>query len=430
MSEPLKIAVAGLGTVGAGITKILNQHGDLLERRCGRRLQVTAVSARDKSKDRGVPLEGYEFFEDAAQMAVEAEADVVFELIGGSDGIAKATVEAAIGAGRHVVTANKALIAHHGTDLAQKAETANVTLAYEAAVAGGIPIIKAMREGLAANGITSIHGILNATCNYILSRMRDEDLEFTEVLEDAQRLGYAEVDPSFDIDGVDAAHKLAILASLAFGREVDFDAVHIEGIRRISQMDIRFAEELGYRIKLLGIASENENGVEQRVHPCLVPCDAQIASVEGVFNAVVAEGDFVDTLMMEGCGAGEGPTASAVLADVMDIARGIKIPTFGIRCNDLKPANTASMDHHKGAYYVRLMVVDRSGIFADIATALRDNEVSMESILQQRRAPGEAVAVILTLHETQEVRMLRVIESISGVDGVLEEPVMIRIENL
>ena len=430
MSEPLKIAVAGLGTVGAGITKILNQHGNLLERRCGRRLQVTAVSARDKSKDRGVPLEGYEFFEDAAQMAVEAEADVVFELIGGSDGIAKATVEAAIGAGRHVVTANKALIAHHGTDLAQKAETANVTLAYEAAVAGGIPIIKAMREGLAANGITSIHGILNATCNYILSRMRDEDLEFTEVLEDAQRLGYAEVDPSFDIDGVDAAHKIAILASLAFGREVDFDAVHIEGIRRISQMDIRFAEELGYRIKLLGIASENENGVEQRVHPCLVPCDAQIASVEGVFNAVVAEGDYVDTLMMEGRGAGEGPTASAVLADVMDIARGIKIPTFGIRCNDLKPANTASMDHHKGAYYVRLMVVDRSGIFADIATALRDNEVSMESILQQGRAPGEAVAVILTLHETQEVRMLRVIESISGVDGVLEEPVMIRIENL
>ena len=430
MSEPLKIAVAGLGTVGAGITKILNQHGNLLERRCGRRLQVTAVSARDKSKDRGVPLEGYEFFEDAAQMAVEAEADVVFELIGGSDGIAKATVEAAIGAGRHVVTANKALIAHHGTDLAQKAETANVTLAYEAAVAGGIPIIKAMREGLAANGITSIHGILNATCNYILSRMRDEDLEFTEVLEDAQRLGYAEVDPSFDIDGVDAAHKIAILASLAFGREVDFDAVHIEGIRRISQMDIRFAEELGYRIKLLGIASENENGVEQRVHPCLVPRDAQIASVEGVFNAVVAEGDYVDTLMMEGRGAGEGPTASAVLADVMDIARGIKIPTFGIRCNDLKPANTASMDHHKGAYYVRLMVVDRSGIFADIATALRDNEVSMESILQQRRAPGEAVAVILTLHETQEVRMLRVIESISGVDGVLEEPVMIRIENL
>ena len=195
-------------------------------------------------------------------------------------------------------------------------------------------------------------------------------------------------------------------------------------------MDIRFAEELGYRIKLLGIASENENGVEQRVHPCLVPRDAQIASVEGVFNAVVAEGDYVDTLMMEGRGAGEGPTASAVLADVMDIARGIKIPTFGIRCNDLKPANTASMDHHKGAYYVRLMVVDRSGIFADIATALRDNEVSMESILQQRRAPGEAVAVILTLHETQEVQMLRVIESISGVDGVLEEPVMIRIENL
>ncbi len=430
MSEPLKIAVAGLGTVGAGIIKMLNQHGELLERRCGSRLQVTAVSARDKSRDRGVSLEGFEFFEDAAVMAAQADADVVFELIGGSDGIAKATVEAALNASRHVVTANKALIAHHGTDLARMAEQAGVTLAYEAAVAGGIPIIKAMREGLAGNAITSIHGILNGTCNYILSRMRDEGLEFDEVLEDAQRLGYAEADPSFDIDGVDAAHKLAILASLAFGREVDFNSVHIEGIRRISQMDIRFAEELGYRIKLLGIASESENGIEQRVHPCLVPADAQISSVEGVFNAVVAEGDFVDTLMMEGRGAGEGPTASAVIADLMDIARGIQLPAFGIKAGDLKPAQTQSMDHHTGAYYVRLMVVDRSGIFADIAAALRDNDVSMESILQHGRAPGEAVPVVLTLHETEEARMLRVIETISGVDGVLESPVMIRIESL
>jgi homoserine dehydrogenase len=430
MTTPLKIAVAGLGTVGAGIIKIIDQHGELLARRCGRELQVTAVSARDKTKDRGVSLEGMEFFEDAAKMAAEADADVVFELIGGSDGIAKDTVEAAIAAGRHVVTANKALIAHHGTELAGKAEQAGVNLAYEAAVAGGIPIIKAMREGLAANGITSLHGILNGTCNYILSRMRDEGLEFGAVLEDAQRLGYAEADPSFDIDGVDAAHKLAILASLAFGCEVDFDAVHIEGIRQISQMDIRFAEELGYRIKLLGIASENDNGVEQRVHPCLVPFDAQIASVEGVFNAVVAEGDFVDTLMMEGRGAGEGPTASAVIADLMDIARDIHIPAFGINSGDLKAANTASMDLHEGAYYVRLMVVDRSGIFADIAAALRDNDVSMESILQHGRDPGEAVPVILTLHETEEARMLRVIETISGLDGVLEPPVMIRIENL
>jgi homoserine dehydrogenase len=430
MSTPLKIAVAGLGTVGAGIVKLINEQGGLLERRCGRSIQVTAVSARDKTKDRGVSLEGLQFFDNAAEMAASADCDVVVELIGGSDGIARETVEAAIAASRHVVTANKALIAHHGTDLAKKAEAAGVTLAYEAAVAGGIPIIKAMREGLAGNEITSIHGILNGTCNYILSRMRDEGLEFDEVLEDAQRLGYAEVDPSFDVDGVDAAHKLAILASLAFGREVDFDAVHIEGIRRISQMDIHFAEELGYRIKLLGIASESEHGVEQRVHPCLVPRAAPIASVEGVFNAVVAEGNFVDTLMMEGRGAGEGPTASAVCADIADIARGINIPAFGIRTNDLKPAATASMDHHKGAYYVRLMVLDRPGIFADVATALRDNDVSMESILQHGRAPGEAVSVVLTLHETEEIRAARVIETISGFDGVLEAPVMIRIESM
>lgn len=428
MSNSLKIAVAGLGTVGAGIIKLLNEHGDLIERRSGRSIVVTAVSARDKTKERGVSLDGLAFFEDASKMAAEADCDVVVELIGGSDGIAKATVEAAIAAGRHVVTANKALIAHHGTELAKKAEAAGVTLAYEAAVAGGIPIIKALREGLAANGISSIQGILNGTCNYILSRMRDEGLDFDEVLEDAQRLGYAEADPSFDIDGVDAAHKLAILASLAFEREVDFDAVHIEGIRRVSQLDIQFAEELGFRVKLLGIASEGENGIEQRVHPCLVPMNAPIASVEGVFNAVVAQGDFVDTLMMEGRGAGEGPTASAVCADLADIARGIDVPAFGVRADDLKPANTLSMDHHTGAYYVRLTVLDQPGIFADVATALKDNAVSMESILQHGRAPGEAVQVVLTLHETEEAKTNRVIETISKMEGVLEEPVIIRIE--
>jgi len=430
MSNSLKIAVAGLGTVGAGILKLLNEHGDLLERRCGRPLEVTAVSARDKNKDRGVSLDGFDFYEDAAKMAAEADCDIVVELIGGSDGIAKETVEAALGASRHVVTANKALIAHHGTELALKAEAAGITLAYEAAVAGGIPIIKALREGLTANGINSIHGILNGTCNYILSRMRDEGLEFQEVLDDAQRLGYAEADPSFDIDGVDAAHKLAILASLAFGRQVDFDNVHIEGIRQISQMDIHLADELGYRIKLLGIASENENGIEQRVHPCLVPHTAPIASVEGVFNAVVAEGDYVDTLIMEGRGAGEGPTASAVCADLADIARSINLPTFGIPAADLKASTTASMDLHKGAYYVRLMVVDQPGIFADVAAILRDNEVSMGTILQHGRVPGEAVSVVLTLHETEETHASRVIETISDLDGVLETPVMIRIESL
>lgn len=431
MSDPLKIAVAGLGTVGAGIVKLLGTHADLLQRRCGRTIQVTAVSARQRNKDRGVSLDGLAFFDDAAKMAREADADVIVELIGGSDGIARQTVEAAIGASRHVVTANKALIAHHGADLAKKAEAAGVSLAYEAAVAGGIPIIKALREGLAANGIKSVYGILNGTCNYILSRMRDEGLEFDKVLKEAQDLGYAEADPGFDIDGVDAAHKLAIMASLAFGREVDFQSVHIEGIRRISQMDMRFAEELGYRIKLLGIASISDHGIEQRVHPCMIPASAQIAGVEGVFNAVVAEGDFVDTLMMEGRGAGEGPTASAVCADIADIARGINVPAFGVPAASLKPAATVSMDAHRGAYYIRLMVIDQPGIFADIAAALRDNDVSMESILQHGRgAQGQAVPVVLTLHETEEVHAAAVIETISGFDGVLEAPVMIRMENL
>jgi homoserine dehydrogenase len=430
MSNSLKIAVAGLGTVGTGTLKILSEHGDLLERRCGRRLEVTAVSAREKNKNRGVSLDGFDFFEDAAEMAAKANCDVVVELIGGSEGIAKKTVESAIRASRHVVTANKALIANHGTQLGSKAEEAGITLAFEAAVAGGIPIIKALREGLAANSMKSIYGILNGTCNYILSRMREEGLEFQEALEDAQRLGCAEADPSFDIDGVDAAHKLAILSSLAFGRRIDFENIHVEGIRQISKIDIHLAEELGYRIKLLGIASENANGVEQRVHPCLVPHVASIACVEGVFNAIVAEGDFVDTFMMEGRGAGEGPTASAVCADLIDIARSFNLPTFGIPADELKAANTIPMSLHKGAYYIRLMVVDQPGIFADVAAILRDNQVSMESILQHGRLPGEAVTVVMTLHETEETYASRVIETLSNLNGVLEKPVMIRIENL
>jgi len=430
MSEPLKIAVAGMGTVGAGILKLIDRHAGLLASRTGREIQVTAVSARDRNKDRGVSLEGIPFFEDAARMAVEADADVIVEMIGGSEGIAKQTVEAALENGRHVVTANKALIAHHGNALARMAENAGLTLAYEAAVAGGIPVIKSLREGLAANGIDHVYGILNGTCNYILSRMREEGLDFSDVLTDAQKLGYAEADPSFDIDGVDAAHKLAILASVAFGREVDFDSVHVEGIRQISLLDIRFAEELGYRIKLLGIASENEEGVEQRVHPCMVPLAAPIASVEGVFNAVVSDGDFVDTLMLEGRGAGEGPTASAVVADILDIARGIYVPTFGVPVVDLKAAAPIPMDRHVGAYYVRLLVLDQPGVFADVATILREHEVSMESILQHGRDPGESVQVVLILHETEEKRANAVMGAISELDAALEKPVMIRIEHL
>ena len=430
MNDPLKIAVAGLGTVGVGTLELLSKHAALLERRCGRPIVVVAVSARQRGRDRGVPLEGYEWYDDPVAMAAGADADVVVELIGGADGVAKDVCEAAIAAGRHVVTANKALLAHHGTVLARAAEKAGVTLAFEAAVAGGIPIVKALREGLAANGVGRVYGILNGTCNYILSNMRESGREFDDVLAEAQELGYAEADPSFDVDGVDTAHKLAILASLAFGCEIDFAAVHTEGIRRVSPLDIRFAEELGFRIKLLGLAARTEEGVEQRVHPCLVPLDAPIAHIEGVFNAVVAEGDGADTIMLEGRGAGAGPTASAVGADLVDIARRRTTPTFAVPAADLEALPAAPMERHRGAYYIRFMVLDRPGVFADVAAALRDHDVSMEGVLQRGRAPDAVVPVVMTTHEAEERGMIAALAQIEALEAVAEPPCMIRIETL
>jgi len=431
LSQPLTVAVAGLGTVGAGTLRLLRDHADLLAQRCGRSVAVTAVAARDRSRDRGVALDGLDWFDDAAEMAARADAEVVVELIGGSDGIAKAVCEAAFAAGRHVVTANKALLAHHGTALAAAAEAAGVALGYEAAVAGGIPIIKTLREGLAGNRISRVHGILNGTCNYILSEMRDSGRDFAEVLADAQAKGYAEADPSFDIDGVDAAHKLAILASVAFGCRVNFDGVHVEGIRHVSPLDIRFAQQLGYRIKLLGMARLTDAGVEQRVHPCMVPETAPIAHIEGVLNAVVAEGDFVGAATLIGPGAGAGPTASAVAADIADIARGARLPVFSVPAATLADLSAAPMARHRGAYYIRLMVVDRPGVIADISAALRDAAVSIEVVLQRARAPGEAVPVVLTTHDgTDEAAMVQVLDRIEKMETVLEPPRMIRVENL
>lgn len=430
MTDALKVAVAGLGTVGAGTVKLLAEQADVITARCGRPVRVTAVSARSRTKDRGVDLGGLAWYDDPLVLAREADADVVLELVGGSDGIAKSICEEAIRAGRHVVTANKALLAHHGAALAEKAEAAGVQLAYEAAVAGGIPIIKALREGLAANRISRVYGILNGTCNYILSTMRETGRDFADVLADAQRLGYAEADPSFDVDGIDAAHKLALLTSLAFGTRVDFESVYIEGIRHVSALDIEFAEELGYRIKLLGIARETDKGIEQRVHPCMVRASAPIAVVEDVYNAVVAEGDYVGRSVYEGRGAGAGPTASAVVADVMDIAAGRHAFTFGVPAKDLKPLPVCSMENHVGAYYIRLMVVDKPGVFADIAAALRDARVSMEAILQRGRAPGETVPVVMTLHETEEAAMNDAMRRIQSIEAVAEPPVVIRIEAL
>jgi homoserine dehydrogenase len=430
MNRPVSVAVAGLGTVGAAVLQLLRANADIIAARAGRPITVTAVSARDRSRDRGVPVAGLRWYENSVALAADPQVEVVVECIGGADGAAKALVEAAIAAGKHVVTANKALIAVHGAALAKAAEAKGVALAFEAAVAGGIPAIKALREGLAANRIQRVAGILNGTCNYILTMMRNERREFAEVLSEAQRLGYAETDPSFDIDGIDAAHKLAILAALAFGRPVDFASVHVEGIREVSALDIALAEELGYRIKLLGIARREEGGISTRVHPCMVPATAPIARVDGVFNAVVAEGDFVGRVMMEGRGAGPGPTASAVVADLIDIARGRFTPVWGAATAALKPEPSLPMERHSGAYYLRLMVVDRPGVIADVTGVLRDHAISLESMLQRGRAPGEAVPVVLITHETTEASMRAALARIQALDAVVEKPALIRIEAL
>jgi homoserine dehydrogenase len=430
MSAPLKVGVAGLGTVGASTVRLLQEHADMLAQRCGRAIRVVAVSARAQGKDRGIDLSDMSWHADAMALARDPEVEVVAELIGGAEGIAKALVEASIAAGKHVVTANKALLAHHGTALATAAEKAGVALAYEASVAGGIPIIKSLREGLAGNRIQRVYGILNGTCNYILTTMRQTGREFADVLAEAQSLGYAEADPSFDVDGVDAAHKLAILTSVAFGCEVNFAGVHVEGIRHVSATDIAFAEELGYRIKLLGLARPTDHGIEQRVHPCMVPLGTPIAHVEGVFNAVVTEGDYVGQSVAEGRGAGAGPTASAVLSDLIDIARGRVTPTFGVPAASLSRQPSAPMARHQGAYYIRLMVVDRPGVIADVAAALRDEHVSMEAMIQRGRAPDETVPVVLTTHDTDEAAMLRALGRIARLDAVREPPRMIRIETL
>lgn len=430
MSKPLSVAVAGLGTVGGGTLRVLERHAGMIEQRCGRAIRVAAVSARDRSRDRQLDLSRIEWFDDAVEMARRAPVDVVVELIGGSEGVAKSVCETAIATGKHVVTANKALLAHHGVALATQAESKGVSLHFEAAVAGGIPIIKGLREGLAANGVSRVTGILNGTCNYILTSMRETGKDFAEVLDEARRLGYAEADPSFDIDGIDTAHKLAILTSVAFGCETNFKSVYVEGIRHISALDISFAEELGFRIKLLGITRLTEHGVEQRVHPCLVPARSSIASVDDVNNAVMVEGDFVGNIVFQGRGAGAGPTASAVAADLIDIARGNKIPTFAVPATKLAKIPAAPMERHRGAYYIRLMVVDQPGVIADVAAALRDEDISMESMLQHGRSPTGAVPVVLTTHVTEEAAMSRARKRIEALKAVFEPPRMIRVEPL
>jgi homoserine dehydrogenase len=427
--QPLKIAIAGLGTVGGGTVQLLHDHAALLAERAGRPLKLVAAAALEKPAD--LPLGGVPFFTDARTMAREADFDVLVELIGGAGGIALDVVKAALERGKGVVTANKAMIAHHGVELARLGEGKGAPIGFEASVGGGIPIIKSLREGLAGNRVTKVMGILNGTCNYILTTMRASGRDFADVLAEAQKLGYAEADPTFDIDGIDTAHKLAILASLAFAMPVDIEAVHAEGIRHVSALDIAYADELGYRIKLLGVARLTDDGeVETRVYPAMVPLSFPLAHVDQVFNAIVTEGDFVGRTVLEGRGAGARPTASAVVSDLMDIARGRTTPTFGVPVGQLQPRKAAAGGSHHSAYYIRLMVRDEPGVFADIAAALRDEKVSMEKIIQRGRAPSEVVPVVMTVHETEESAMLRAIDRIKALPAVAEPPHLIRIESL
>jgi homoserine dehydrogenase len=438
MSESLRLGVAGLGTVGLSLLRLLERHGNDLAVRCGRPIAVSGVSARDRKKARGVDFTYAKWFDDPVALARDAGNDVFVELIGGADGVARASVEAAIGAGKHVVTANKALLAGHGVELARKAEAKGVTLNFEAAAAGGIPIIKTLREALAGNTVSRVYGILNGTCNYILTRMQRENLSFAECLSAAQRLGYAEADPSFDVDGYDTAHKLALLTAIAFGSEVDAESVYVEGISSITPADLEAADELGYRIKLLGVASRTESGIEQRVHPTMVPKSSAIAWVDGVTNAVAVEADFVGQLVLSGAGAGGEATASSVMSDIADIARGDRVGTFGRPASSLEPYRQAGIRAHEGGYYVRLSVYDRPGAFAAIAKRMADRQISLESIVQRRRAPRadapghlvpvEPQPVILITYETTEGAIRQALDAIKGDGHIADEPQMIRIE--
>lgn len=427
--EPLRIGIAGLGTVGMGTVQLLQNNATAISARAGRPIQVVAVSSRSRGKDRGMDLSAYQWHEDALALVADPQVDVVVELIGGSDGIAKELCEAALKAGKPVVTANKALIAHHGTSLAQLAESKEVALAFEAAVAGGIPILHALRTGLSANQFSRMQGILNGTCNYILTTMRDEGKDFADVLKDAQALGYAEADPSFDVDGVDAAHKLAILTSLAFGTAPDFANIQIEGIRNITARDMEYAKELGYVIKLLGIAERTPQGITQRVHPCFVPLFASIAKVDGVFNAVNVQGDAVGSMMFEGRGAGAMPTASSVVSDLIDIARGCGDLPFTIPAAELSRPAPAPSDGLISSYYIRLEVVDKAGVLAEITSIFRDHHISMRSFVQHSSAPNSQVEIALTTHEAQHSAMEAALKRIAELESVAGKPQRIRIES-
>jgi homoserine dehydrogenase len=424
----LKVAIAGVGTVGTGVVRLLQQNAGLIARRAGQDIQIVAVSDRDRNRPRGCDFSGIAWFDDARQLAAAPDIDVVVELIGGADGVARELAEATLATGRSLVTANKAMLALHGAALAALAEKHKTSLMFEASVGGGIPVIKALREGLAGNHVSLIRGILNGTCNYILTLMQSEGLGFDDALRQAQQKGYAEADPSADIDGHDTANKLALLAALAFGTPPDLASIAVEGIRRIAPLDLKLADELGYRIKLLGTAHARDGGVEQRVGPCLVPAEQPLAGVGGAMNAVLLRGDFVGDILLEGAGAGSEPTASAVVADIMDLARGTRIPAFGIPAAGLarlKPVPSA----FKAKYYLRLQVMDKPGVVADIAAILRDEAISIQSFIQHGSSATESVAVVITTHAADAAAMRRAAGTIARLAVAAAPPCVLRIED-
>ncbi|THH35702.1 homoserine dehydrogenase [Aliishimia ponticola] len=428
MTDTLRLGIAGLGTVGVGVVRIIRQKAPLLEARTGRKIEISAVSARTRDKDRGVALQSYGWEDDPVALATRDDVDVFVELMGGSDGPAKAATEAALNAGKDVVTANKAMLALHGQALAELAESKGCALRYEAAVAGGIPVIKALTEGLAGNEITRVLGVMNGTCNYILTRMQDAGLPYEDVFEEANQLGYLEADPTLDVGGIDAAHKLAILSSIAFGTRVDFDGIEIEGIERVTIDDIRHADDMGYRIKLLGVAQKSGRGLEQRMMPCLVPAGSPLGVLQGGTNMVVIEGHAVEQVVLRGPGAGEGPTASAVIGDVCDIARGLRLPVFGQRAETLQEA-PAARSVLPAPYYLRMGLTDKPGALAKVAAVLGEAGVSIDR-MRQREHTGDVATVIIVTHKTTRTALDEALTAMAATGVVQELPVALRIEAL
>jgi homoserine dehydrogenase len=429
MAESLRVGVAGLGTVGAAAVRMIVRQADALAARCGRRVAVTAICSRDRAKDRGFDASGMAWFDDPVALARSPGVDVFVELIGGTEGPARAAVTAALESGKSVVTANKALLAAHGMELARLAEAKGGALAFEPSVGGGIPVVKTLREALAGNAVRRVSGILNGTCNYILSKMEAERLSFAECLAEAQRLGYAEADPTFDIGGFDTAHKTAILASLAFGTAIDADAIHVEGIETITLADLAAADELGFRVKLLGVAERVRGGVEARVHPTMVAKSTAIAQVMGVTNAVTIDADAVGQLTLVGPGAGGEATASAVVADIADLARGARIAPFGLPTAALAEVERVPVQRHEGGYYIRLDVADRPGAMAAIATRMAERQISLESIVQKAaHISGARVPVVLITHATTETLVREALDAVVADGFVRGKPQLIRIE--